>query len=152
MCKKNVLQTTCQSKYHFGHICVVKSNASNIWEWRIRLRITIYAHLNIQMQLNKQLRARKGYTLNEWAGYLCIIFMHLTNAASDGSGLIFKFNSGFQTITSLYRIHHLPKSCHMIIQVPQCNCCCDAKVTRRVSSGLNTCTCNPLGFRHVGAT
>ena len=39
----------------------------------------------------------------------------------------------------------------MIIQVPQCSCCRDAKVTRRVSSSLNTRACEAPGFGHVGA-
>ena len=39
----------------------------------------------------------------------------------------------------------------MTIQVPQCSCCRDAKVTRRVSSCLNTRACEAPGFGHVGA-
>ena len=39
----------------------------------------------------------------------------------------------------------------MTIQVPQCSCCRDAKVTRRVSSSLNTRACEAPGFGHVGA-
>ena len=39
----------------------------------------------------------------------------------------------------------------MTIQVPQCSCCRDAKVTRRVSSCSNTLACEAPGFGHVGA-
>ena len=39
----------------------------------------------------------------------------------------------------------------MTIQVPQCSCCRDAKVTRRVSSCLNTRACEAPGFGYVGA-
>ena len=39
----------------------------------------------------------------------------------------------------------------MTIQVPQCSFCRDAKVTRRVSSCLNTRACEAPGFGHVEA-
>ena len=39
----------------------------------------------------------------------------------------------------------------MTIQVPQCSCCRDAKVTRRVSRSLNTRACEVQGSGHVGA-
>ena len=39
----------------------------------------------------------------------------------------------------------------MTIQVPKCSCCRAAKVTRHVSSCLNTRACEAPGCRHAGA-
>ena len=46
--------------------------------------------------------------------------------------------------------HDLVAGDHMTIQVPQCSCCPDTKMTIRVSSCLNIYACGVVGFGLVG--